>query len=278
MGFFRNPDKLKFVVWFCASVLATVLTLSLLPFALPQNAGTPGYNAASSFSCCMPVIIIACLAFVGFLFSISFLWSSFKLDKLLAGKDALVNWEYSVEEISRIKMQVRAGEEKTRNRVSLYFFFIMLIFGVICATIEPTANVVLTVAWVIGIWLLVVVAAFVLQKVTSNADSSIARQVLLSRYGVLFCGAFHIWSTFASRLSSISLDGAPGQKTLRISYAVASEHGEYYVKVEIPVPAAREGDVTRAIEELQVPLLKKFDKLRQAGINTDSLIEKKLQK
>ena len=264
MGFFRNPDKKKALAWFCASAFSVLLALCLLPFAIPPKAGTPGHSSLAGFSSFMPVLLIACLGFIGFLVSAAFLWSSLRLDALLAGKGALAKWEYSEEEMARVKKQVQGDEDKMRNRLLLYFFLIMLIFGAICAAMDP-AGIYFIAAWMAGVWLLVAAAALVLQKTTSGIGSGLARQVILSPYGALVCGTFHFWQTFASSLSSISLDGAPGKKTLLISYSVASEHGVYYVKIEILVPKEKEEEVAQAIEEMQSPYLKKLNKLRQAS-------------
>jgi len=264
MGFFRNPDKKKALAWFCASAFAVLLALCLLPFVIPHKAGTPGYSSPAGFSSFMPVLLIACLGVIGFLVSFAFLWSSLRLDALLAGKGALVEWVYSEEEMVRVKKQVQGDEDKVRNKLLLYFFLIMLVFGSICTAMNPS-GIYFIAAWVIGIWLLVAATALVLQRTTSGIDSPLARQVILSTYGALVCGTFHFWQTFASSLSSVSLDGAPGNKTLLISYAVASEHGVYYVKIEIIVPKEKEGDAAKAIEEMQPQYLKKLNKLRQAA-------------
>jgi nitrate reductase NapE component len=273
MGFFRNPERLKAFAWFCASVLAVTLALFLLPFVIPHKTGTLGYNSPGEFSSFMPVLLIACLGVVGFIVSIAFLWSSLRLDALLAGKGALAKWEYSEEEMARVKQQVRTGEEKVRNRLLLYFFLIMLIFGAICVAMNPTGAYFIA-AWVIGLWLLVAAAALVLQKATLGTDSDLANKVILSPYGALFCGTFHLWQTFASSLSSVSLDGAQGQKTLLISYVVASEHGTYSVKIEIPVPKEKEGEAAKAIEEMKPPYLKKLNKLLQAGTKAQGAMKK----
>jgi len=264
MGFFRNPDKKKAIAWFCASAFAVAIALCLLPFVIPHKVGTPGYNSPAGFSSFMPVVLIACLGFISFLVSISFLWSSLRLDGLLSGKGALVKWEYSEEEMVRVKKQVQADENKVRNKLLLYFFLIMLVFGVICVAMDPL-GIYFIAAWVFGIWLFVAAFAMLLQKTTCGTDSSLSRQVILSPYGAFFCGTFHFWQTFASSLSSISLDGAPGGKTLLISYSVASEHGVYFVKIEIPVPVKKEEDVIRAIDEMQPAYLKKLNKLSQLG-------------
>jgi len=251
MALFRNPDKRKSFAWFCASLLALFLALALLPSVIPAKVGTPEYHGTQGFSSFMAVLVITGISFIGFIVSLSFLWSSFKLDGLLKGKDALARWEYTDEEMKKVKQQMLEGGEKMKSRLLLYSFGIILLLGIIAAAIDPS-NPILVAAWVFGICLLLWIAAIVLERAAERPDSAFARQVIIAPYGALFCGTFHFWKTFASSLSSISLSGNHGARTLRISYMVASEHGAYNVKIEIPVPVAREKDAAKAVEEMTI--------------------------
>lgn len=151
---------------------------------------------------------------------------------LLAGRNVVARWRVD-QALFRSFSKAEASRDLGEKRSALYIIliFIAVIFGAI-ALFDPAAAGAM-IASGATVSLVIVAAFFFGNRVIQKHLMMRSGEIIVGKRGLLVNDVLHVWGTFLSQLSEVTLkQGA--HPTLTISYSVLARYGPQTVVVTLP--------------------------------------------
>jgi hypothetical protein len=168
--------------------------------------------------------------------------------RLLAGENLLARWTYTDEE-----WRAFAGEETRRQAggkrtLLMITGAIMLVPVCVVAAIDRKTAVIVG-AVLAAAWILCWLAARASMRACQRNEQGAAPEARISADGLLLGAEFHLWRGWGNRLERCALhSGRPPQ--IEIVYSTPNRYGRNEVSVRVPVPAGREAEAARLLQQL----------------------------
>jgi hypothetical protein len=153
-------------------------------------------------------------------------------EDLRAGRDVIARWRVDPE-LFRTFGRAAVARDSAEKRSALYaiLLFMLLVFGAFALFDPQAASGMLAIG---ALAAAAIVAAFALGKRTALVHARLrSGEIIVGRSGLLANDVLHVWGSFLSRLSKVSLHQGR-HPSLTISYFILTRLGPQEVSVDVP--------------------------------------------
>jgi hypothetical protein len=218
--------------------------LGVLLFILPIATDMDGMNGGYA----LMFIAVALVIPAGIVTAVLYGIRAFTLQGIISGKDLIAHWTYNHDEWKKYAEEeyVREKSDKMALFYVLVFFCVLIGGGLfLIADDKEAAGVVLL--GLSGLIVFIRLFIYFTTKKTLDDNRKYLGEAYISRKGVYLNKSFHSWN-FLSRLEDARIDEK--QRILEIEYSALSRQGKEYSYVRIPIPAGKEKEAKRVLDEL----------------------------
>jgi hypothetical protein len=211
-----------------ALAVAAVSALWLMGQALDSELLWPTLGYAMHAVTLLAIFLLVVSGPAAFLF---YQYAAVRAD-LLAGRDVIAHWQVDPK-MFRTFGKAEAARDLAEKRSALYLIlvFMVVIFGGFALFDPAAAGGMFAIGG--GVALAILLAFWLGNRVARKHAQLRSGEIVVGRRGLLVNDVLHVWGTFLSWLSDVSLHRGP-HPALAISYAFVARYGPQQVTVTLP--------------------------------------------